>query len=273
MNKDYDPQNNHAPSLRADPQDQQKTSADFDPAAGHTGLQGTASGLLRSTLIAAGAALVLLVTVVLPSEYNVDPLGIGSLLGLTEMGEIKTQLHAEAAADAATQANGPVNPPSPEISGRLAAIEDQLAEITAILAALPAKTAPSPVAAPPPPAAANSSPPVATAPAPAKPAWRDEMDLVLSPGQGVELKLVMDEGGVAEFEWTANGSVLNYDTHGDGSGRKISYEKGRKVPGQTDKLTAAFTGNHGWFFRNRTRKDVTLTLRVRGDYKELIRTY
>ncbi len=35
--------------------------------------------LIRSTLIAAVSALVLLFTVVLPSEYGVDPSGIGRL--------------------------------------------------------------------------------------------------------------------------------------------------------------------------------------------------
>lgn len=57
--------------------------------------------LLRSTVIAAVSALVLLTTVVLPAEYGIDPTGIGRKLGLTDMGEIKTRLAAEAEADAA----------------------------------------------------------------------------------------------------------------------------------------------------------------------------
>jgi hypothetical protein len=60
--------------------------------------------LLRSTAIAAGVALLLLITVVLPAEYGVDPTGIGRVLGLTKMGEIKAQLAREAAADAAVTA-------------------------------------------------------------------------------------------------------------------------------------------------------------------------
>jgi len=52
--------------------------------------------LIRSTLIAALTAIVLLVTVVLPAEYAVDPTGVGRVLGLTEMGEIKQQLAKEA---------------------------------------------------------------------------------------------------------------------------------------------------------------------------------
>ena len=79
----------------------------------------------------------------------------------------------------------------------------------------------------------------------------------------------MEEGAAAEFEWTANGAVLNYDTHGDGGGQNVSYEQGRGVPDQEGELVAAFTGNHGWFWRNRTDAPVTFTLRTRGDYVEM----
>ncbi len=59
----------------------------------------TSKQLIRSTIITLVAAIVLLVTVVLPAEHGVDPTGIGGVLQLTEMGEIKTQLAAEAEAD------------------------------------------------------------------------------------------------------------------------------------------------------------------------------
>ena len=49
--------------------------------------------------IAVIAALAILITVVLPAEYGVDPTRIGRVLGLTEMGEIKQQLAEEAEAD------------------------------------------------------------------------------------------------------------------------------------------------------------------------------
>lgn len=45
--------------------------------------------LNRATLGAFVAAGVILVTTVLPAEYGVDPTGIGGLLGLTPMGEMK----------------------------------------------------------------------------------------------------------------------------------------------------------------------------------------
>jgi len=55
--------------------------------------------LIRSTLIAALSAIVILFTVVFPAEYAIDPTGIGRSLGLTEMGEIKKELSKEAEVD------------------------------------------------------------------------------------------------------------------------------------------------------------------------------
>lgn len=66
--------------------------------------------LLKSTGIAAVIATALLVTVVLPAEYGVDPTRIGSVLGLTEMGRIKMQLAAEAEAEEAGRVVAPAAP-------------------------------------------------------------------------------------------------------------------------------------------------------------------
>ncbi|MEQ9446203.1 MAG: transmembrane anchor protein, partial [Rhodospirillaceae bacterium] len=59
----------------------------------------TTRQLVRSTLLAIVAAAFLLVTVVLPSEYAIDPTGIGRVLGLAQMGDIKVQLADEAESD------------------------------------------------------------------------------------------------------------------------------------------------------------------------------
>ena len=57
--------------------------------------------LLKSTIIAAAGAAVILATVILPAEYGIDPTGAGRVLGLAEMGEIKQQLADEAEQDSA----------------------------------------------------------------------------------------------------------------------------------------------------------------------------
>jgi hypothetical protein len=254
------------------------------------GVEATSGGLIRSTLLATGVAAAILTIVYLPAEYGIDPTGFGVFLGLTEMGQIKQQLYAEAEADAA--AIPPVSL-DPETLARLDRIEAQLATIAAVIGAPPALTesptqpaeqvtaaSPAPQAAPAPVAEARAEPAPDAAPAETAAAveaavveatadWRDEVSYTLAPGEGIEVKLVMQEGQTARFSWTANGSVLNYDTHGDGSGQRVSYEQGRAVPEQVGDLTAAFTGNHGWFWRNRTDAAVTVTLRTAGDYAEI----
>lgn len=254
------------------------------------GVEATSGGLIRSTIIATGAAAAMLTVVYLPAEYGIDPTGFGAILGLTEMGQIKQQLYAEAEADAAAI---PAVTLDPDTLARLDRIEAQLATVGAVIGAPPSLTeasaqpaeqvtasAPAPEPAPEPTPDTVAEPALEAAPAePAATvgsaavegtsAWRDEVSYTLAPGEGIEVKLVMEEGQTARFAWTANGSVVNYDTHGDGSGQKISYEQGRAVPEQAGELTAAFTGNHGWFWRNRTDTPVTVTLRTAGDYADI----
>ena len=65
----------------------------------------TSRQLIRSTILAVAVAALLLVTCVLPAEYGVDPTGVGRLLGLTQMGEVKMALAEEAANNAAAEAS------------------------------------------------------------------------------------------------------------------------------------------------------------------------
>jgi hypothetical protein len=69
----------------------------------HIGELPSHSQLNRATAIAAAVAGALLVTVVLPAEYGIDPTGSGRLLGLTEMGQMKRAAAESAAATAPTE--------------------------------------------------------------------------------------------------------------------------------------------------------------------------
>jgi len=71
------------------------------------------SQLLKSTGLAMVIASGLLVAVVLPAEYGVDPTRIGSVFGLTEMGRIKRQLAAEAKTEAAVTAPAGIETATP----------------------------------------------------------------------------------------------------------------------------------------------------------------
>lgn len=201
--------------------------------------------LVRSTIIAAVSAVVLLVAVVLPSEYGVDPTGIGRALGLTEMGDIKMRLAKEAAEDgAATQAD--------QAESKLASADASMSPVV-------------------PPASPMATPAAQPEVKPDPSTWRDEMTFTLTPGQGTEIKLKMKEGEKALYSWSVQGGLVNFDTHGDAVGRSISYEKGRAVASDQGELIAAFSGNHGWFWRNRGGADVTVVLRTGGAYSDIKR--
>lgn len=189
--------------------------------------------LVSSTLLAAGVAVVILVTAVLPAEYAIDPTGAGRVLGLTQMGEIKQQLSAEAEAEAA----GAAVTEEKAVAGEAA---------TADKVDLPPAEPPN--------------------------AWRDEVTLMLAPGEAAEIKLKMQAGETAGYAWTAKSGVLNSDLHGDGQGgQATSYRKGRAEASDSGDLTAAFDGSHGWFWRNRGDAPVELILQVKGQYAEMKR--
>jgi hypothetical protein len=203
----------------------------------------TSKQLLRSTVIAILAAAAILLTIVLPAEYAIDPTGIGRALGLTEMGEIKAQLAEEAEKDRARdeRQGAPAALPAPDKRSSL--IGRLFAEL--VIGSAAAQT----------PAATRS----------------DEMKVTLKPGEGIEIKLVMRRGAKVNFSWSVAGGVVNFDLHGDGGGKKISYEKGRGIPRAEGVLEASFDGNHGWFWRNRDQAAVTVTLRTNGEYTEIKR--
>ncbi len=197
--------------------------------------------LLRSTLIAIIVAAVLLVTIVLPAEYGIDPTRIGRVLGLTQMGEIKMTLAAEAKkateAEAAHRNSGQtavVQPPQNSANSQNTAISQ--------------------------PAATENKPATKT----------DEMTVTLKPGESTEIKLEMSKGARVKYEWAASGGAVNHDTHGEGANKAfISYKKGTNVERDAGELTANFDGSHGWFWRNRGQADVIITLKANGEYQSI----
>ena len=121
----------------------------------------TTAQLIKSTILAAVAAVVILVAVVLPSEYGIDPSGFGKTIGLVEMGQIKTQLAEEAEADRQKQlqSNGSVEQQSNFRDGLFGYF----------VGAAYAQTAES--------------------------EWTDKFSITLAPSEGVEVKLAMEKRG------------------------------------------------------------------------------
>jgi hypothetical protein len=117
--------------------------------------------------------------------------------------------------------------------------------------------------------------PAARAPAPtAVPGrWRDSSIVTLQPNQGIELKLTMQEGDTAYYQWTSDAGEVYYHRHGEPPDAPTdvaahSYDKGM-ASADSGAMVAAFRGIHGWFFRNRAATPVRITLRTRGTYTVL----
>ncbi len=192
--------------------------------------------LIKSTVSAIFIAAIILITVVLPAEYGLDPTGIGEAIGMLKMGQIKVSLAQEAAADRAAaedvQSDGD-NYPSPPSDGHYET---------------------------------NTAPQIDNA-------RSDEITISLTPNQGKEIKLTMAAGAQVDYVWWTSGGRANFDTHADSKVLEISYHNYDKGSLERNEgvMTAAFDGNHGWFWRNRTSESMTVTLQVSGDYSDILR--
>lgn len=204
--------------------------------------------LLRSTSIAALLAVALLVTTIFPAEFGIDITGIGRALGLAKMGEEKAALaKTEKALKQALNTDAATKIPSAE-----APVPATSTAVTAATASTLASTTK---------AGLNTL------------ARQDTTVITLKPGQAAELKLEMRKDKTVQYEWTVVGGKVNYDTHGD-QGNTIKYHgygKGRNETFSKGTLQAAFDGKHGWYWKNRSETDATITLKINGDYSAIER--
>jgi len=95
-------------------------------------------------------------------------------------------------------------------------------------------------------------------------------DFQLRPGDGVEMKFHMQKGADMLYGWKAN-AKLTFEFHGEPDQKPNkdyfeSYELDDKVGKEASygSFTAPSTGIHGWFFKNKSDKDVQFHLTVAG---------
>ena len=99
---------------------------------------------------------------------------------------------------------------------------------------------------------------------------KDVTKVTLKPGASFEVKLAMRKDARAKFAWSTDTGVVSYDLHSDHPTNGYhGYKKGAGVATDKGELVAAFDGNHGWYWRNRTGDVVTITLKTNGEYDEI----
>ncbi len=103
----------------------------------------------------------------------------------------------------------------------------------------------------------------------ATPFRSDEKTVILAPGKGIEVKARMQAGDSFNFRWTSTGPV-RADMHGEPTGGKedefTDYWKQKDITSSQGSFTAPFAGTHGWYWKNREDKPVTVTVKLDGFY-------
>lgn len=191
----------------------------------------TSRQLAMATTGAIAMAAAILVTIVLPAEFAIDPTGVGRAIGLTQMGEVKVQLAEEAERDTMAR-------PTAASTAQPVSRDDEPQTTTAM--------------------AREDVTRVTLAPGEGA-----EVKVTANKGARVAFAWKVD-GGLVNYD-------THGDPTDAARGFYHGYGKGKQSTGQQGELVAAFDGKHGWFWRNRSEESVIVTLRTSGQYSEVRR--
>lgn len=219
-------------------------------------VHGPSSGsLFKSAFFTLLGAVIVTALFIMPAEYGVDPTGVGTKLGLTDLDA------GEAAANTATEPSATLVPAPRLVTGAF----------------------------PSPPAEADFDyydPEVLGDPFSRSHATEfrtTSMEIALDELEQVEVKAVMQQGDALVYTWKLiEGDTVYTDFHADPLRtdqypdrywlRYAESEEGFA----SGSLVAPFDGNHGWYWMNIEENPVRIQLEVRGYYtslEEIMRSY
>ncbi|WP_459210901.1 hypothetical protein [Aquimarina rhabdastrellae] len=196
--------------------------------------------IIKSVVIAFVIGMVVLITAVFPAEYGMDPLQTGKLLGFSK-------LYQEDKVIVETEVKTTTTTPSYK-------------KITLEKVGSPASV-PKPIE-------ANNPPPEVQ-----YTQREDTIEVVVPAGKGIEYKFKMLKYGSVKYEWMTNKGVVYIDFHGEvkqkNPPKNVFYESYTLAysNNMAGTLTAPFEGKHGWYYRNDTKEDITIQLRLKGEYE------
>ena len=196
--------------------------------------KGSRRGLWKAVAAAVAVAAVLLVTVVLPAEYGIDPTSVGRLLGLDAL-------------------QSPVAPPV--TTGEPGNEAGGLMEIIAgnTVAAEP-----------------GAHKPYATVFASEETMIRleslEEVELKVRMAKDDTLLYSWESGEPVYVD--THGEPLDYP-----DSPAVRYEERDGVNSGHGRITAPFAGLHGWYWLNTSETAITITLKTSGHYQDLREVY
>lgn len=185
--------------------------------------------IIKQVIIALVIGATLLVSAVLPAEYGIDPLGIGKATGFSKL----------YVAEGSTET--------------LASEPHKILKLENV-------GSPADVTKP----AAADNPPPATQLA----ERTDEVSVVIPVGKGLEYKVNMLKYGQLKYEWITDKGELYFDFHGEVKNNSNYFESyaiaySNNMAGS---LISPFEGPQGWYFKNNSKEDITVKIKMEGQY-------
>lgn len=195
--------------------------------------QPSSAQLLRATLLSAIVAGALLITVVLPAEYGLDPTGIGRAFGLFRPAASGASAETDiAASDEDAAASG---------------------EDVAAAGGLPVTRS------------------LRKSPTPYR-TDEMSLTLQSGEGAEIKAAMKRGERLVFTWTSTGGVDAdMHSEFVGERAGESVSYLKGEFQTSGHGAFEAPAGGNHGWFWQNLTDDPVTVTVKVSGFYEKLFR--
>lgn len=196
--------------------------------------------LVRNLIVSVVVGTLILLVAVLPAEFGIDPLGAGKALGFSKL---YVQQETEMSVD-----------PGQLQVGQSATV----AHRKIILSNIGSST--------------NVSRPIAASlpVAQEKFAVRQDVINVLVPAsKGIEYKIWAKQLGHFKYEWSTDQGELFLDFHGEPKVSEGFYDSytvcySNNMGGT---FLVPFTGKHGWYFKNNSAKDITVTIKLDGEYE------
>ena len=193
--------------------------------------------LLKSLIIALIIGTIVLLTSVLPAEYGLDPLGTGKLFGFSKLYQGNEKIESN------------------EIYSSLNFKKIKIEKLG------------SPLSVPKPSEVYNPPPEVQY------PQREDTIEVVVPAEKGIEYKFKSLKYGSTKYEWATDKGIIYIDFHGEvkqeNQPKNVFYESYTLAysNNMAGTLTAPFEGKHGWYFRNKTKEDIIVTIRLNGNYE------
>ncbi len=192
--------------------------------------------LLITMVAAVFVAVLLLVTVVLPAQYGIDPTGAGRLMGLTALSSSGTR--------------------TIEITDVIGGNE--------IVRTVEVADAGDPTPLPNPAVFQQGTEPMRA----------ETLQIPIGSDEETEVKVVLTAGKMVLFSWEVDRGTIYSDYHGHdpalGPDFWVRYREQQEGSGGEGSLVAPFDGEHGWYWVNYNEFPVVVTLTVTGYHDGLV---